>query len=107
MPFAVVIVRFAMFEVREGVLLKDVGKMDLSELENARAMARTARRAAAALRETVNGELVLVECCFSFGDIKWPSMASSAIFIRCFGSSRCFEACVSAICKRLKELTKA
>ena len=66
MPFVVVIVRFAMFDVREGVLLKDVGKMDLNELENARAMARTARRAAAVLRESVSGELVLVECCFSF-----------------------------------------
>jgi hypothetical protein len=55
-----------MFDVREVVLLKDLGKIDLSELEKARAMASTARRVAAALRETVSEEAVLVELCFSF-----------------------------------------
>ena len=66
MPFVVVIVRFAMFDVRGVVLLKDLGKIDLNVLEKARAIARSARRVAAALRETVNGEVVLVECWFSF-----------------------------------------
>ena len=66
MPFVVVIVRFAMFDVRGVVLLKDLGKIDLNVLEKARAIARSARRVAAALRETVNGEFVLVGCWFSF-----------------------------------------
>ena len=55
-----------MFDVRGVFLLKDLGKIDLNVLEKARAIARSARRVAAALRETVNGEVVLVECWFSF-----------------------------------------
>jgi hypothetical protein len=59
-----------MFDVREVVLLRDLGKMDLNELEKASATARSAMRAAVALRETENGDVVLAGCVCFFCDIK-------------------------------------
>ncbi len=54
MPLLAVIVRLVMFDVREVVLFRDLGMIDLNELEKARAIARSAMRAAVALRETEN-----------------------------------------------------
>jgi hypothetical protein len=82
-----------MFDVREVVLLIDLGKMDLNELENASAIARTAIRAAVALRETENGEAVLADCVCFFCDIKWAFNGKNrGIYTVCLASSRCFEA---------------
>ena len=58
----VVIARFDMFDVKEVVLLKDLGNIDLNELENARATARSAISVAAALREVEIGDRVLADC---------------------------------------------
>ena len=97
-----------MFDVREVVLLKDLGKIDLNELEKARVNARSAMRAAVVLRETENGDVVLADCVCFFCDIKWTLNGKKrGIYTVCLGSSICFEARLWAISKSVKGLMNA
>lgn len=89
-----------MFEVREVLLVNVLGKRDLNELERARTMARTAMRAAVALRETKIGDGVLADWFGLLRDIKLALNGEECgIYTSCQRSSRCFEAVVSAISK--------